>query len=179
MSEQTSASWMMRPMDVDEVGRICEIDVSETGEVVYKWVDGQVEPIPEHWQRRPYDAAGWRQRADMVKAALATGGAALGAFNGPVLVGFAAVRYRLAEDVAQLVALWVRAAYRRRGIAAALTGEAARLAGDSGAATLYVSATPSESAQAFYRSRGFRPTQFVHMELFEQEPEDIHMVKQL
>jgi hypothetical protein len=44
---------------------------------------------------------------------------------------------------------------------------------------LYVSATPSESAVGFYTGQGFRPTEEVNEELFELEPEDIHMIKPL
>ena len=48
-----------------------------------------------------------------------------------------------------------------------------------GHAGIYVSATPSESAVGFYREQGFVPTLDVHPELYELEPEDIHMVKSL
>ena len=39
--------------------------------------------------------------------------------------------------------------------------------------------TPTESAQGFYRSQGFRPTPFVHTEMYQREPKDIHMIKPL
>jgi hypothetical protein len=42
-----------------------------------------------------------------------------------------------------------------------------------------VSATPSRSAVGFYRSRGFQPTLDVNRELYERQPEDIHMVLDL
>ena len=188
-------------MAPEEVDRIREIDLSESGEVVYKWVNGRVEATPEKWTRPGTYGDGWWRRAEKIRARLAgpapteafgpagpggavggrgeEGGAAWGAFDGGRLVGFLALQYRLAEDVALLAALWVSREHRRQGIAAALTGEACRLAKESGARAMYVSATPSESAQGFYRSQGFRPTQFVHVELYRAEPEDIHMVKEL
>jgi hypothetical protein len=49
---------------------------------------------------------------------------------------------------------------------------------DAGHETLYVSATPSGSAIGFYRSEGFAPAEPLP-ELFEKEPEDIHMIKRL
>ena len=49
------------------------------------------------------------------------------------------------------------------------------LARSGGARQLYVSATPSESAVGFYRSRGFIPTVTPIPELLEHEPEDVHM----
>jgi hypothetical protein len=45
----------------------------------------------------------------------------------------------------------------------------------TGATNLYVSAVPSESAVGFYLSQGFRPVGTPRPELFELEPEDIHM----
>lgn len=39
--------WQIRQMAPGEVDRISEIDVSENGDVVYKWVDGRVQPVPE------------------------------------------------------------------------------------------------------------------------------------
>ena len=48
-----------------------------------------------------------------------------------------------------------------------------------GADQLYVSAVPSESAVGFYRSQGFRLADEVHPDLYELEPDDIHMIKEL
>lgn len=45
--------------------------------------------------------------------------------------------------------------------------------------TLYVSATPSESAVGFYRSMGFAPTTEPDPRLFALEPKDIHMIMAL
>jgi ribosomal protein S18 acetylase RimI-like enzyme len=179
MSRNPEVSYGIRRMPIEQIGRICEIDVSERGEVVYKWANGCVEATAQRWNRPRYDDAGWRERAEMVAAAIAQGGTALGAFHGQRLVGFAALRFRLTADVSQLVALWVSRRHRRQGIATALTTELIRLTKAEGARAVYVSATPSESAQGFYRSLGFRPTEFVHQALYDREPEDIHMILSL
>jgi hypothetical protein len=44
---------------------------------------------------------------------------------------------------------------------------------------MYVSATPSESAVGFYLKHGFRLAIEPIPELFEEEPEDIHMLLDL
>jgi hypothetical protein len=44
---------------------------------------------------------------------------------------------------------------------------------------MVVSATPSDNTVRFYLSRGFRPTAEPLAELFELEPEDVHMRKAL
>ena len=52
----------------------------------------------------------------------------------------------------------------------------ARTAGDS---DMVVSATPSENTVRFYLGRGFQPMAEPFAELFELEPEDVHMRKML
>jgi len=110
---------------------------------------------------------------------LANGGTMLGAFDGTRLVGIATFRPRLTETMAQLAFLHVSNGYRRQGIAARLFDQVEELAFQSGAQELYVSATPSESSVGFYTSRGCVWTPTPHPELFELEPEDIHMIKTL
>ena len=111
---------------------------------------------------------------------LENGGVMLGAFDEEgLLVGFAVLRYQLAEGTAQLDALFVSQGYRRQGIATRLTSRVARLARADGATDLYVSATPSESAVGFYLSQGFRLADEVNEALYALEPEDIHMIRRL
>ena len=52
----------------------------------------------------------------------------------------------------------------------------ARTAGDS---DMVVSATPSENTVRFYLGRGFQPTATPLPDLFELEPDDVHMRKVL
>jgi len=166
-------------MAPDEVNRICELDVSETGDVVYKWSDGKVIAEAESWSRPADHGGDWPELAEWTRARLLEGGVAFGAFDGDRLVGFIALKRRLIDDMALLAALWVSKSHRRQGVATALTLRAIDAARHSGATSMYVSACPSESAQGFYRSVGFRPTQMVHMEMFAREPEDIHMIMTL
>jgi hypothetical protein len=44
---------------------------------------------------------------------------------------------------------------------------------------MVVSATPSANAVRFYLGRGYEPTAEPLAELYELEPEDVHMQKQL
>ncbi len=169
----------IRPMDIDEIHRISEIDVSETGTVVYKWVNGEVQAVDENWERPSSYGEGWKPRADLVTAGLAKGGIALGAFDGGQLIGFVALQHRLEDEIAEIMALWISAAYRRGGLASRLVQEVINAARDTGATSIYVSVCPSESAMGFFRSLGFTPWAFVHRELYELEPEDIHMILKL
>jgi hypothetical protein len=64
-------------------------------------------------------------------------------------------------------------------MATALVAAIEAIAREGGAHTLYVSATPSQSAVGCYRSRGFVPTPDPIPELLDLEPEDVHMALDL
>ena len=166
----------IRQMRRDEIGRICEIDVTESGHCVYKWIDGAVRPVAEEWKRPPRPLDDWMAKAERIRLAMDDGGLAVGAFAGERLVGFAFLRYRLTEEVALLQALWVSRTWRRRGIATAILRRLLEAASEEGARLVYVSACPSESAYGFYLHEGFRPSVWVHRRLHDKEPEDIHMI---
>jgi len=174
----------IRQMDPSEVGRIAEIDRSEHVTTGYVYEDGRLRAERVDWRvpRWPVDGGSFSVRAhiERLTPVLDDGGVMLGAFDeGDRLAGFAVLRYRLAERMAQLDALFVSRAYRRQGIATRLTSRVARLARADGATALYVSATPSESAVGFYTSQGFRLAEEVNQGLYALEPEDIHMIRLL
>lgn len=168
----------IRPLSAAELDRLAEIDVSESGSVVYALVNGELRGHAEEWQRPRWDATAWRRKYAEWQHTLKMD-VALGAFDEERLVGMASLRYALTDSMAQLTTLHVDRAYRKRGVARALVQEVVRLVKESGAASLYVSAVPSESALGFYRSQGFALVDEPHPRLFELEPEDIHMVKNL
>ena len=179
MLEEQSALCSIRNMARDEISRINELDVTETGTIVYKWLRGQAQIVPETWQRPPRSKEQWAGIVVQIQMILDEGGVAFGAFHEGPLVGFVALRYQLAEGIAQLHSLWVSKAFRRRGVATALTRRILRETQQVGARAIYVSACPSEAAYSFYHSQGFRAAAFVHRDLYDREPEDIHMIKTL
>jgi ribosomal protein S18 acetylase RimI-like enzyme len=170
----------LRRLGPDEVERLRELDVSEEGDIVHKWVDGEVVAIPEKWTRRRWRDEECGRRISSIRNDLTDGGVVMvGAFDGDLLVGVATFRAFLSPGMSELAGLWVSCTHRRRGVATRLAREVERLALGTGSSGLYVSATPSRSAVGFYRSRGFRPTRDVNKELYERQPEDIHMVLDL
>jgi GNAT superfamily N-acetyltransferase len=169
----------IRPLNIVELARVREIDVSESGSTVYKQVGRRVELAYEEWHRPLRSEETWNCYIELWKPMLEDEGCAIGAFAGDVLVGLAVLRFRLTERVAQLAALFVSRDYRRLHIAQRLMEEVECLARQYGADALYVSATPSESAIGFYASQGFEATDQFNEELYELEPEDIHLMKAL
>lgn len=174
----------LRQMDRSEIGRIAEIDRSEHVTTGYVYEGGKLRAERVDWRvprwRLEGEAFSVQAHIERITPVLDDGGVMLGAFNEQdLLVGFAVLRYRLVDDTAQLDALFVSRGYRRQGIATRLTSRVARLAKESGARRLYVSATPSESAVGFYMSQGFRLAEEVNEELYALEPEDIHLIRRL
>jgi len=167
-------------MNPDEVERLRELDVSEDGDIVYKWIDGEVVAVPEKWQRHRWGDEECIRRIKVMRDELTSGEiVVLGAFDGDALVGLATFRAHLSPGMSEFAGLWVSRTHRRQGVATRLAQEVERLARDAASTALYVSASPSRSAVGFYRSRGFRPTLDVNKELYEREPEDIHMILDL
>ena len=168
----------------EEIVRIAEIDRSEhvtkgykvkSGRLVAEAVDWNV----PRWPKEGSDDFSIQGMLKFLRPILNSGGILLGALEGDRFAGLAVLRPHLEEEIAQLAALFVSKDYRRRGIARQLTEEAIRLSRETGAHQLYVSATPSESAVGFYLSQGFKLAKRVHPELYELEPEDIHLILDL
>ena len=107
------------------------------------------------------------------------GGIALGAFAGERLVGIGVVVPHLRPGIAELAFLHVSAPVRATGIGRRLSEQLEQIARTAGDADMVVSATPSENTVRFYLGRGFRPMAEPLAELFELEPEDVHMGKVL
>jgi GNAT superfamily N-acetyltransferase len=118
------------------------------------------------------------QRAECERH-LDAGGIALGAFAGGRLVGIGLVTPHIRPGIAQLAFLHVSTEYRARGVGGHLSDELERLAREHGDTTMVVSATPSLNTVRFYRRRGFEPMPEPLPELYELEPEDVHMEKRL
>ena len=104
-------------------------------------------------------------------------GTFIGAFDGEKLVGIGGISGKLIgenKDMLQLTSLFVSNKYRKKGIGRQFISMLKEKAKQLGAAKLYVSATPSKNTVDFYRGVGFDLTTPIK-ELFEDEPEDIHM----
>lgn len=169
----------IRELARHEFAKVREIDVSETGEMIYVWRDGALTEVPEAWQRRPRSEEACRAIVADLERIVDDGGTVFGAFDGDRLIGEAVLVPRLTETTAQLNSLHVSRDHRRQRVAHRLVAEVIRRARAAGARTLYVSATPSRSAVGFYRSIGFTPTDDPHPALLALEPDDIHMTMPL
>ena len=177
------SSIAFRQLAASEVARVGDIDRTERVRIGYRVEEDQLIRMDVVWDSSPWTEEGEEHSIPHMihglEEVLANGGTMLGAFDGPRLVGIATFRPHLTGTMAQLALLHVSNGYRKQGIASRLFERIEELACQSGAQELYVSATPSESAVGFYTSRGCVWTPTPHPELFELEPEDIHMIKTL
>jgi len=106
------------------------------------------------------------------------GGTFYGAFDGDKLVGAAVLESRFIGhkgDQLQLKFLHVSRSYRQTGLGRMLFQKAVSRARELGACRLYISSTPSENTVQFYLRLGCRVTEDVDKDLFELEPDDIHL----
>jgi ribosomal protein S18 acetylase RimI-like enzyme len=173
-----------RRLERDDLARLGDIDRTERIDTLYVQHGARLQAGSGDWSASPWDAdgAGPHSVARLREACdgyLAAGGAAWGAFDGERLVGAGIVVLDIRPRVAQLALLHVSDGYRRRGIGGRLSDELERIAREAGQQDMVVSATPSTNTVHFYLGRGFEPTAEPLPELFELEPEDIHMEKQL
>jgi ribosomal protein S18 acetylase RimI-like enzyme len=167
-----------------DIGRIGEIDRTEHVTEAYVIKNGVLTLEEVDWDIPPWSTDGRPEYSVQAKiedwqSILDGGGVMFGALDGGRLVGFAIYRPHLTEDTAVLAVLHVSNGYRGRGIGTALAGEIVRLARADGARWLYVSSAPTKSTVDFYRGLGFHPTSEPHREMYEREPEDIHMIMDL
>lgn len=168
----------VRPMAVDELGRIAELDRSERITQQYRQHDGALELIEVDIDAPRWGAPGEhpvRHYLESWRPLLDDGGVLLGAFDGDRLVGFAIYVPSIEERLAQLAVLHVTRTHRRYGVGRRLSDEVVRRARQDGAKRLYVSATPTRSTVDFYTAQGFEPLEIPNERLYALEPDDIHM----
>lgn len=172
----------IRRMRNPEIERIAEIDRSEHITKNYTNEDGSLVPNDVDWDVPPWFTDGRHEhsvqaRIEEWQPLLDDGGVMFGAFDDKTLVGLVIYRPGLSKDTAQLAALYVSNNYRSQGVGGLLTEKVAELARADGAKKLYVSATPTVPTVQFYMGQGFKLTQELNQQLFELEPDDIHMIK--
>ena len=165
-----------RALTRDECKKLKQIDRSEIIEDIYYFRDGHLVLEKEHCEVKGLDKI--EKRIANLKKICDEGGAFYGAFHNGTLVGLAGIKGGLIGkngDTIQLCSCFVSRKYRNQGIAAKLADMLKTRARELGGKKMYVSATPSKNTVHFYMSVGFRVANEPIKELFDEQPEDIHM----
>ncbi len=166
----------------DEVDRVEEIDRTEVIDHIYYLREGQLVLEEEHWEVRGWPPEELASIKERLRECMDRGGMGCGAFDGDVLVGIAALDGKWigsAGKTLQMYFLHVSHCYREMGIGTHLTGLVMERAREMGAERAYISGLPSLNTISFYQGIGFDLASEVDPELYEQEPEDIHMTMDL
>ncbi len=171
-------------MGQSELSRVVEIDRTERIDVLYDQHSTQLVARHGNWSAPAWDPDGHGEHSveaqvHTLEHYVATGGIALGAFVSGRLVGIGVVVPHLRPRIAQLAFLHVSAPWRATGIGSRLCEQLEQIACIAGDSDMVVTATPSENTVRFYLGRGFQPMAEPLAELFELEPEDLHMRKVL
>jgi GNAT superfamily N-acetyltransferase len=167
-----------------DLARVGEIDRRERIDVRYDQHGSQLVARHGDWSAPAWDPDGHGEHSVEAKVKaleryIDTGGIALGAFASGRLVGIGVVVPHLRPRIAQLAFLHVSASVRATGIGTSLTEQLEQIARTAGDSDMVVSATPSENTVRFYVGRGFQPMAEPLTELYELEPDDVHMSKVL
>lgn len=100
--------------------------------------------------------------------------------NLSLLSGVLAHQYRGRErNQLQIDLMYVSRTYRRQGVGKRILSQLSEEAKKRGAQYLYISSTETRSAVSFYRSQGSQIASEMDQELYDKEPKDIHMIKEL
>jgi GNAT superfamily N-acetyltransferase len=167
-----------------ELWRVVEVDRRERIDVLYEQHGTELVARHGNWSVSAWDPYGHGDHSveAQVRALqyhVDKGGIALGAFVSGRLVGIGVVVPHLRPGIAQLAWLHVSAPFRATGIGTRLSEHLEQIARTAGDSDIVLTATPSENAVRFYLGRGFQPMAEPLAELFELEPDDVHMCKLL
>jgi len=168
----------IRELTRSEIPYIWQIDRSEIIDNIYYLRDGKLVLEPEH-----YDMHGWppgepEHYTPFLIDCFDRGGHFWGAFSGELLIGTVILENRFigsAKDTLQMKFLHVSNHFRGQGLGKKLFLLAADKAIELEAKKMYISSTPSENTVNFYMHLGCVLATEIDQELFELEPEDIHL----
>ena len=168
----------IRKLTRSDIPNIWTIDRAEVIDNIYYFRNGKLVLEAEHW-----DIPGWppnvAERWDPIfHDCFNRGGHFWGAFEDCALLGVTILESKFIgskKDTLQLKYLHVSQNARKQGLGKKLFLLAAEKARELDAKKMYISATPSENTINFYIHLGCVLAREIDQELFELEPEDIHL----
>jgi len=173
---------IIREMKLEEAEKIKEIDRSEKINLIYENSDAGLKEVSTDHECPTWDTRELDQLLERFRIEITAGGIAYGAFENDCLIGFGVLGHKLRgknKDQLQIDLMYVTRSFRRKGIGKQLMNELSKEAKNRGAKFLYISSTETESAVNFYQNCGSELTDEIDQELFDLEPNDIHMLKRL
>ena len=167
-----------RSIERDELEKIRNMDRGELVDQIYYYKNGRLILVDEHYEISGWDPDNLKNIISNLYRLYDRNGTFISAFDNKNMVGIVALELNFIgkdNDTLQLDFLHVDRKYRKKGIGKSLLEMAAKRAKYLGAKKLYISATPSKNTIQFYLHNGCRLTEELNKELYELEPEDIHL----
>lgn len=167
-----------RLIERNEIEKIRDIDRSELIENVYYYKNKELSVVSEHHEISGWDPINLENIITNLYTLFDRKGYFYGAFEKEKLVGISVLDsdfIGINKKTLLLDFLHIDRKYRKTGLGKSLFELAAKRAKELGAKKLYISATPSKNTVQFYFHIGCRLTEELNKELYELEPEDIHL----
>jgi predicted N-acetyltransferase YhbS len=168
----------LRKLNRKEIILIKNLDRSEIVNHIYYYREGNLELEEEFYDIGPWSEHQLVDHTKFLTELFDRGGYIYGMFKDDKMIGIMALDCDFIgkkKDQLQMAFLHVDKNYRNRGIGEKLMSKAKEKAKKLGAKSLYISATPSLNTVRFYFSLGCELASEINPELYELEPEDIHL----
>ncbi|NCU33665.1 MAG: GNAT family N-acetyltransferase [Candidatus Moranbacteria bacterium] len=167
----------------EEIEFMRNIDRSETINGIYYFENGELKIKKVFWEMKGFPSGELDHIVERLYILYDNGGVIFGAFdpdNGAI-AGITALENKFrgnGKDTMKMDILFVSKPYRGKGIAKKLIDFIKKEVRARGGGKVYVSATESKNTVEFYIYMGCRivAKSEIDAELFEMEPEDIHMI---
>jgi GNAT superfamily N-acetyltransferase len=166
----------------DQASQISAVDRTESVDGLYRVVDGSLRLEAAALEVGPWDERESHEYVTRLSQSIDSGGVAFGAWSASELLAFGSLAASPVggdSNVLKLDMLYVGSRYRGRGIGRRLISLLSEEARSRSATALYVSATPSRATVEAYLRLGAVLLPSPDPELFEREPEDVHLIIEL
>lgn len=170
-----------REMKFDDLKSLGDIDRSDYSNDVYVMRNGELICEKIEFNHKGFSPETIQEKIEKFSNMLLNGNHIFfGAYDGQTLIGIAGfeVKFRGKNmNMFDFGPLWIDRNSRQLGIGRELLNISASKAKELGAKKLYISATPVKNTVDFYLKMGCKVTDDIDIELFQEEPDDIHMEK--
>jgi GNAT superfamily N-acetyltransferase len=165
-----------------EVTLLSEIDRKEIVNQVYYLRSHKLESVNEYYDIKGWNSEEVQKYIHRLQELYDRNGAIIGVFDHHRIVGLGALDSKLIgrnNNQLKLDMIYISSGYRKKGIGRILVNLLVDRAKELGATSLYISATPFKNTVDFYFAIGAKLTDEINRDLYELEPNDIHMVLKL
>jgi GNAT superfamily N-acetyltransferase len=168
----------IRKINKEEISKLRDIDRSETVNQIYYAIDGSLVLRDKHYDVPKWSDGALRGYMKALTELFDRGGVIFGVFDDEKMVGIMALGSKMIgknRDRIVLDFMHISKDYRKRGLGKRLVDMARSEAKKMNARKLYISACPTKNMVDFYMKNGAIVTEDIDKEMFEKEPDDIHM----